>query len=753
MPDLSAVLTCIPEGGATMADGARGQMTKNTDAASNTGTGGREARRLSDWLRHQETPPAARRMDPPGSSPVPQSGSTPVLNRLTAQFDRVKAGEPPLQSVGLAEMLNRRLEARKAREGAAGAAVEPGLEKDTEEAPRDLVGPALHLALADIIARQNSLSAQAAATEVDAIDSYFGAPSRSPAVSEAVTAEIGVEPLAAEVELPFEQIEPEASIPHHADLPEHGPETVEQAVGRLAAHFDQTTARGFATLEACHSEIMQAIRESHAATAQAAEAGAARAIETSLETLGGTLAGRIENVAHLVADLKAGSTASERRTCDMLDAVRETLELVAERLPRPAPGEASATAPLIAAQERGSFIAAARRQAATSPAPDVRSVDAPRLLEDAAVAPASPIATKVKKVAKPNTTTAKTSLRRRLMLGCGAIAVLAASYGGAWALLNRNLAPEQVVSSPIDEGSMLLDPQSEKDFNTAEAGAPSSYRPTEPAALDAVPPLSTDLQPPAGIAVPEEALPPISVPSEPTEAAPAPAPTPADSALTPLQRRTTAGDPAALYETALRLVEGRGVPRDPARAAEHLGRAASAGLAPAQYLLGSLKEKGTGVPKDIPGARQLYEQAAASGNVQSMHNLGVLHAEGGLGKPNMKEAYAWFSRAADLGLKDSQYNLGVVEARGLVGKPDLAQAYVWFALAAKQGDGDAAAKRDQVATKLSNSDLASAQSKAAGWKAQPLSAKANTVAEPPEGWDHPVNANRVSTSQLVRPIR
>ena len=49
---------------------------------------------------------------------------------------------------------------------------------------------------------------------------------------------------------------------------------------------------------------------------------------------------------------------------------------------------------------------------------------------------------------------------------------------------------------------------------------------------------------------------------------------------------------------------------------------------------------------------------------------------------------------------DSQYNLGILYARGIGVEANLAEAYKWFALAAREGDTEAAKKRDDVGARL-----------------------------------------------------
>src|SRR5205085_3101628 len=93
-----------------------------------------------------------------------------------------------------------------------------------------------------------------------------------------------------------------------------------------------------------------------------------------------------------------------------------------------------------------------------------------------------------------------------------------------------------------------------------------------------------------------------------------------------LRAAATKGDPAAEFEVAVRLAEGRGVPQNLAAAAEWFERAAQRGLVPAQFRLGGLYEKGMGVKKDLEAARRLYLVAANAGHAKAMHNLAVLYA-------------------------------------------------------------------------------------------------------------------------------
>lgn len=202
-----------------------------------------------------------------------------------------------------------------------------------------------------------------------------------------------------------------------------------------------------------------------------------------------------------------------------------------------------------------------------------------------------------------------------------------------------------------------------------------------------------------------------------------------------LRKAALDGDARAVYELASRAADGPAATRDPKLAMRLFERAAVAGLAPAQFRLGNMFEKGIGTARDLSLARVWYTRAAERGNAKAMHNLAVLHAEGVSGKPDYASATEWFRRAAEHGVRDSQYNLAVLLGRGLGAPTDLAQSYLWFAVAAGQGDDDAARKRDEVAQRLSPTDLAAAKAEAAAWKPRQASAAANEVTPPARGWE------------------
>ncbi|WP_062012164.1 peptidoglycan-binding protein [Aureimonas sp. AU4] len=211
-----------------------------------------------------------------------------------------------------------------------------------------------------------------------------------------------------------------------------------------------------------------------------------------------------------------------------------------------------------------------------------------------------------------------------------------------------------------------------------------------------------------------------------------------------------AGEPMALFEVGLRLMEGRNGPADPAAAINWFGQSAARGFAPAQYSLGTLFEKGNGAARDTVAASQWYRLAADQGNVRAMHNLAVLYATGIDGRSDAGAAAQWFEKAASYGMRDSQYNLGILYARGSGVDQNLAQSYRWFSIVGAAGDKDAQDKKLEVAKSLSPEQKAEVDAEVAAWKPLPRSEEANTVRVPAD-WNG--GDGRTASVDMSRAIR
>ena len=207
---------------------------------------------------------------------------------------------------------------------------------------------------------------------------------------------------------------------------------------------------------------------------------------------------------------------------------------------------------------------------------------------------------------------------------------------------------------------------------------------------------------------------------------------PPDLGPLPLRQAAAQGDARAQYSIALRYAEGQGAPQNLTEAARWFERAASAGLAPAQYRLAVLYERGQGVAKDLGRARSWYQAAAEKGNVKAMHNLAVSVSGRQDGGADYALAAKWYGQAGAYGLADSQFNLAVLAERRLGMPKNLGAAYQWFALAAKNGDQEAAKRRDLMKPGLDAASLAAADQAVVTSTPEQAPAEANEIDEQQE---------------------
>ena len=185
------------------------------------------------------------------------------------------------------------------------------------------------------------------------------------------------------------------------------------------------------------------------------------------------------------------------------------------------------------------------------------------------------------------------------------------------------------------------------------------------------------------------------------------------------ETRTTYGDAMRWYQRAAetgsadaqfllgQLFEaGVGRPQDPAAAAAWYRKAAVQGHRLAQYKLGLMYFAANGVPRDVAKAAEWYRKAAQQGLAEAQFNLGNLHDRGTGVAASRDQAALWYRKAALQGSTRAQFNLGLLLA-GIGGAKfeaaDPVEAWVWLSLAAEtgEGEGDAAAARDEVAKGLS----------------------------------------------------
>ena len=152
---------------------------------------------------------------------------------------------------------------------------------------------------------------------------------------------------------------------------------------------------------------------------------------------------------------------------------------------------------------------------------------------------------------------------------------------------------------------------------------------------------------------------------------------------------------------------------------------AEEGNADAQFGMGLLYANGFGVALDDVQALQWYESAAAQQHAEAQTNIGVMYANGWGVPQSDAEAFKWYSLAAEQGILAAQIGVAKMYSRGFGTDQDIVQAHKWFNIASELGDYNAASKRDDLAARMSEEQVAESGSLAADWLQTYRSLQAN----------------------------
>jgi TPR repeat protein len=125
--------------------------------------------------------------------------------------------------------------------------------------------------------------------------------------------------------------------------------------------------------------------------------------------------------------------------------------------------------------------------------------------------------------------------------------------------------------------------------------------------------------------------------------------------LSLIQKAATKNYGPALYEVAMRQLDGRDLPKESAKGFATMRQAAMLGSPQAQFYLGTKYEKGDGVPRELDRARRYFGLCATQGIALCQYRLGSLL----LDNPDRLErdyvqAVAWFQLAAGQGMSEAQ---------------------------------------------------------------------------------------------------
>ena len=178
---------------------------------------------------------------------------------------------------------------------------------------------------------------------------------------------------------------------------------------------------------------------------------------------------------------------------------------------------------------------------------------------------------------------------------------------------------------------------------------------------------------------------------------------------------------------------GDGVKPDKAEAARWLRRAADHGLAEAQFDLGMCYANGDGVAKNPVGAVEWYRKAAAQDLADAECEIGNCYLEGNGVPTDIPEGLKWIRQAADRGFAPAQNTLGLCYSKGKGVAKDYVEAYKWFNLAAAKGGDIADDVRINLAAAerfLKPEQVAEAQRLAREFKPRKTSAPRDSPTQP-----------------------
>ena len=119
---------------------------------------------------------------------------------------------------------------------------------------------------------------------------------------------------------------------------------------------------------------------------------------------------------------------------------------------------------------------------------------------------------------------------------------------------------------------------------------------------------------------------------------------------------------------------------------------------------------------DYGKAFKEFKALAERGDVKAQVALGLMYGKGkGVAKDDA-EAAKWIRKAADQGEPDAQHILGLLYYNGQGVPQDYVHAYMWLNLSAAQGYSKAQTTRDELAEKMTPTQIAEAQRLAKEWK-------------------------------------
>jgi len=189
-----------------------------------------------------------------------------------------------------------------------------------------------------------------------------------------------------------------------------------------------------------------------------------------------------------------------------------------------------------------------------------------------------------------------------------------------------------------------------------------------------------------------------------------------------LRKASDQGFSAAQYNLSVMYERGNGVPHDDKEASRLCRLAADQGYANAQTALGLMYYRGQGVPQDYAEAVEWARKAADQGFAVGLNNLAFMYFNGQGVPQSYPEAARLYRKAADQGYATAQNHLGLMYLNGQGVTQDFVVAHMWVNLAvarASSNDQKAfSANRDEIAAKMTPTQIEEAQRLARDWKPQ-----------------------------------
>ncbi|PJK28394.1 SEL1-like repeat protein [Minwuia thermotolerans] len=164
---------------------------------------------------------------------------------------------------------------------------------------------------------------------------------------------------------------------------------------------------------------------------------------------------------------------------------------------------------------------------------------------------------------------------------------------------------------------------------------------------------------------------------------------------------------------------GRGTAADQTEAVRYMREAAEAGHAAARYRMGLFHQTGAGVTRDPEAAAGWFRQSARQGFPEAAAAIAKAYENGVGVEKNLPWAMRWHERAAGYGVARSQFKFGVLVAAGRGMPADPETGLKWLILAEGKGIAEAPPVVDALEARLSPAAVRRAEAAARAWRPRP----------------------------------